>query len=258
MVDELTQESFQTGKAVVTVSVDIIQAIADACRKSEQNKQLSVEEKDNILTKVVDFVKDNYKETHGSLKSFNRDGKDVAHMDVTDERTAEIIKDVCKKSHIPIDMQEKPRADGTCSYVAFCEVKNVDQLTGILKMASEQVLEEQKAMTKEITLLNEADEPIFTQEFVKDADIDYEKLEDAGIEAVRLEIKDSQGNVLDKDDVIPGEDIKEKAKEKAEKLNPKHKKSLKDTIRDKKEQVAKKDKQRQREKIKQKSKNRAR
>ena len=33
MVDELTQESFQTGKAVVTVSVDIIQAIADACRK---------------------------------------------------------------------------------------------------------------------------------------------------------------------------------------------------------------------------------
>ena len=104
----------------------------------------------------------------------------------------------------------------------------------------------------------EADEPIFTQEFVKDADIDYEKLEDAGIEAVRLEIKDSQGNVLDKDDVIAGEDIKEKAKEKAEKLNPKHKKSLKETIKDKKEQVAKKDKQRQREKIKQKSKNRAR
>ena len=30
MVDELTQESFQTGKAIVTVSVDLITAIADA------------------------------------------------------------------------------------------------------------------------------------------------------------------------------------------------------------------------------------
>ena len=258
MVDELTNESFQTGKAIVTVSVDLIQAIAEACRKSEQNKPLNPEQKENVLKKVVGFVTENYKETHGSLKSFNKDGKDVAHLDVSDERTADIIKDICKKSHIPIDMKEKPRADGTCSYTAFCEVKNVDQLTGILKMASEQVLEEQRAMTKEITLLNEADEPIFTQEFVKDADIDYEKLEDAGIEAVRLEIKDSQGNVLDKDDVIAGENKKEKAKEKAEKLNPKHKKSLKETIKDKKEQVAKKDKQRQREKIKQKSKNRAR
>ena len=36
MVDDLTQESFQTGKAVVTVSVDIINAIADACRESER------------------------------------------------------------------------------------------------------------------------------------------------------------------------------------------------------------------------------
>ena len=36
MVDDLTQESVQTGKAVVTVSVDIINAIADACRESER------------------------------------------------------------------------------------------------------------------------------------------------------------------------------------------------------------------------------
>ena len=36
MVDELTQESFQTGKAIVTVSVDLITAIADACKRSEQ------------------------------------------------------------------------------------------------------------------------------------------------------------------------------------------------------------------------------
>ena len=176
MVDELTNESFQTGKAIVTISVDLIQAIAEACKKSEENRKLSAETKESVLKKVVGFVTDNYKETHGSLKAFNRDGKEVAHLDVTDERTADIIKDVCKKSHIPIDMKEKPRADGTCSYVAFCEVKNVDQLTGILKMASEQVLEEQRAMTKEIVLTNEADEPIFSQEFVKDTDIDYEKL----------------------------------------------------------------------------------
>ena len=36
MVDELTQESFQTGKSIVTVSVDLITAIADACKRSEQ------------------------------------------------------------------------------------------------------------------------------------------------------------------------------------------------------------------------------
>ncbi len=166
MVDELTNESFQTGKAIVTVSVDIIQAIADACRKSEENKALTAEQKENVLTKVVGMITDNYKETHGSLKSFNKDGKDVAHLDVTDERTAEIIKDVCKKSHIPVDMQEKPRADGTCSYVAFCEVKNVDQLTGILKMASEQVAEEQKAMTKEeLQAIGEKREPIILPRF---------------------------------------------------------------------------------------------
>ena len=115
-----------------------------------------------------------------------------------------------------------------------------------------------RAMTKEIVLMNEADEPIFSQEFVKDTDIDYEKLAEAGETAVKLEIKDSQGKVLDKDSLVPGEDIKNKTKEKAKKLNPKQKKSLKDTIKDKKEQVAKKDKQRQREKVKQKSKNRTR
>lgn len=258
MVDELTNESFQTGKAIVTVSVDIIQAIADACRKSEQNKALTAEQKDNVLKKAVNFISENYKETHGSLKSFNRDGKDVAHMDVTDERTAEIIKDVCKKSHIPIDMQEKPRADGTCSYVAFCEVKNVDQLTGILKMASEQVLEEQRAMTKEISLVNEADEKIFSQEFVKDSDIDLDKLQEAAGQAVRLEIKDNEGKVLTKEAVIPGEDLKEKAREKAKEFNPKRKKSLKETIKNKKEQVAKKDKNRQRERAKQKTRNQSR
>ena len=259
MVDELTQESFQTGKAIVTVSVDLIQSIAEACRKSEQAKSYMTEEqKEGILDKVVDFVTSNYKETHGSLKAFNKEGKDIAHLDVTDERTAEIIKDICKKSHIPVDMKETPRADGTSSFVAFCEVKNVDQLTAILKMASEQVLEEQKAMTKEVVLYNEEEKPVFSQEFVNDTDIDYQKLEDAGLKGVRMEIKDNQGNVLDKDYIVQGEDIKVKVKEKAEKLNPQKKKSLAETIKAKKEQSEKKDRNRQREKTKQKFKNQSR
>lgn len=259
MVDELTQESFQTGKAIVTVSVELIQSIAEACRKSEQvNPNMTNEQKDNVLNKVVDFVSSNYKETHGSLKAFNKDGKDIAHLDVTDERTADIIKDICKKSHIPVDMKETPRADGKSSFVAFCEVKNVDQLTAILKMASEQVLEEQKAITKEVVLFNEEEKPIFSQEFVRDTDIDYLKLEEASLKGVRMEIKDSQGNVLDKDDIVQGEDIKGKVKEKAEKLNPKKKKSLSETIKAKKELAKKKDKNRQREKTKQKSKNQSR
>ena len=254
MVDELTQESFQTGKMIVSVSVDIIQAIADACRKSEENKALSMEEKDNILARVVDFVKDNYKETHGSLKSFNKDGKDVGHMDVTDERTAEIIKDVCKKSHIPVDMQETPHADGTSSYVAFCEVKNIDQLAGILKMASEKVLEEQKAMTKEIVLLDENNKEIASQGFVEESSIKYEELEQKGEKAVAFEIRNQDKDVLDKGEIVPGEDLKEKIKEKAEKLNPKHQKSLKEKLKTKKELSEKIDKNRQRERVKQKSK----
>lgn len=82
MVDELTQESFQTGKAIVTVSVDLITAIADACKRSEQqNPGMSEEQKETLLGKVVDKVMSNYKETHGSLKGFNRQGKEVMSAD---------------------------------------------------------------------------------------------------------------------------------------------------------------------------------
>lgn len=96
MVDELTQESFQTGKAIVTVSVDLITAIADACKRSEQqNPGMSEEQKETLLGKVVDKVMSNYKETHGSLKGFNREGKDVTHIDVNDERTAELLEKAC-------------------------------------------------------------------------------------------------------------------------------------------------------------------
>ena len=258
MVDELTQESFQTGKAIVTVSVDIIQAIADACRKSEEAKgNMTPEQKDNVLKKVVGLVTSNYKETHGSLKTFNKDGADVAHLDVSDERTAEIIKEVCKKSHIPVDLKETPRADGTCSYVAFCEVKSVDQLTAIIEMASKQVEEEQAAMTKEIVVYNDKDEPIVSVSFVKEEDIKYERFSEVQDKAVRFEVRDYEKNVLDKGDLIPGEDTKEKIKEKAVKHAIKPKKSLKERIKDKKELSEKKDKNRQREKVKQKTKNRS-
>ena len=51
-------------------------------------------------------VMSNYKETHGSLKGFNREGKDVTHINVNDERTAELLEKACKKSHIPVDMKK--------------------------------------------------------------------------------------------------------------------------------------------------------
>ena len=114
MVDELTQESFQTGKAIVTVSVDLITAIAEACKRSEEkNPGMSAEQKETLLGKVVDKVVSNYKETHGSLKDFTS-------IDVNDERTAEILKKACKKSHIPVDMREVTRADGSVTHTA-CE-----------------------------------------------------------------------------------------------------------------------------------------
>ena len=58
MVDELTQESFQTGKAIVTVSVDLITAIADACKRSEQqNPGMSEEQKidEKTLKNIIEY-----------------------------------------------------------------------------------------------------------------------------------------------------------------------------------------------------------
>lgn len=249
MVDELTNESFQAGKAIVTVSVDLITAIAEACRCSEQaNPTMTNEQRDTLVKRVSDKVASRYKETHGSLKSFNRDGKDVTSIDVSDERTAEILKDVCKKSRIPVDMKPVARADGSKTYTAFCEVKNLEQVATLLKNSSEQVLEEQRAMTKEIVLYNEHDKPVFSQEFVKDTDIDYDKLEKAG--AVRMEIKDSSKNVIDSGEV--GSDVRSQVKEKAEALNPQKKKKLKERIAEKREKINKDDKDKNRERTKKK------
>ncbi len=172
MVDELTQESFQTGKAIVTVSVDLITAIADACKRSEQqNPGMSEEQKETLLGKVVDKVMSNYKETHGSLKGFNREGKDVTHIDVNDERTAELLEKACKKSHIPMDMKEVTRADGSITHTAFCEVKSIDQVAALLKMASEQVLEEQKEMTKTLVLYDDKGKEVMSADFVNNGQV---------------------------------------------------------------------------------------
>ena len=126
------KETMTKGKAY------LITAIADACKRSEQqNPGMSEEQKETLLGKVVDKVMSNYKETHGSLKGFNREGKDVTHIDVNDERTAELLEKACKKSHIPMDMKEVTRADGSITHTAFCEVKSIDQVAALLKMASE-------------------------------------------------------------------------------------------------------------------------
>ena len=254
MVDDLTQESFQTGKAVVTVSVDLITAIAEACKRSEEmNPGLNAEQKDTLLTKVVDKVTSNYKETHGSLKSFNREGKEVTHMDVNDERTAEILKKACKKSHIPIDMHEVTRADGSTTYTAFCEVKSIDQVAALLKMASEQVLEEQKEMTKTMVLYDEHDKEMMSVDFVKSDDIDFDGVDQVADQAVRYEIKNNRNEVLDKSDIST--DAKAQLKDAAKKQNPKKDKSLSDKIKDKKDKSQQKqqDKNRQREKSKKKN-----
>ena len=175
MVDELTQESFQTGKAIVTVSVDLITAIADACKRSEQqNPGMSEEQKETLLGKVVDKVMSNYKETHGSLKGFNREGKDVTHIDVNDERTAELLEKACKKSHIPMDMKEVTRADGSITHTAFCEVKSIDQVAALLKMASEQVLEEQKEMTKTLVPYDDKGKKVMPADFVNNGEINMD------------------------------------------------------------------------------------
>ena len=241
MVDELTQESFQTGKAIVTVSVDLITAIAEACKRSEEkNPGMSAEQKETLLGKVVDKVVSNYKETHGSLKDFNKEGKDVTSIDVNDERTAEILKKACKKSHIPVDMREVTRADGSVTHTAFCEVKSIDQVASLLKMASEQVLEEQKEMTKTLVLYDEHDQAIISADFVNNGEINMDEVEKMADKSVRFEIKDHKDEVLESGSIAPN--AKEEIKEAARKHNPKKDKTLSERIKDKKEQSQKKQK----------------
>lgn len=119
----------------------------------------------------------NYKETHGSLKGFNREGKDVTHIDVNDERTAELLEKTCKKSHIPMDMKEVTRADGSITHTAFCEVKSIDQMAALLKMASEQVLEEQKKMTKTLVLYDDKGKEVMSADFVNNGEINMDDVE---------------------------------------------------------------------------------
>lgn len=82
----------------------------------------------------------NYKETHGSLKGFNREGKDVTHT-------------------------------------AFCEVKSIDQVAALLKMASEQVLEEQKKMTKTLVLYDDKGKEVMSADFVNNGEINMDDVE---------------------------------------------------------------------------------
>ena len=258
MVDELTNESFQTGKAIVTVSVDLIQAIAEACRRSEEaHPGMSDEQKDSLLKKLTEKVTSHYKETHGSLKAFNKEGADITHLDVSDERTAEILKDACKKSHIPMDMQKVPRSDGTVAYTAFIKVESIDQVSALLKMSSERVLEEQKAMTKTLTLYNEKDEAVFTKNFVKDSDIDFDSLDKPLGESVRFDITNHKNESLDKGSIDSG--TKDRLKDKAKEMNPKQLRSLSERIKDKQKIVKKrqeqKDKNRERDKTKKKDRN---
>ena len=42
---------------------------------------MSEEQKETLLGKVADKVMSNYKETHGSLRGFNREGKDVGYVE---------------------------------------------------------------------------------------------------------------------------------------------------------------------------------
>ena len=128
--------------------------------------------------------------------------------------------------------------------------------TGTVTLTYEDLSQEEKAVTKTLTVYNEKDEAVFSQDFIHASEIDEAKLSeaiDAG--AVRYDFKDYKGETLEKGGAS-GESTKTEIKEKAEKLNPKKKKSLSERIKDKKEISEKKDKNRQREKTKQKSKNR--
>lgn len=68
-------------------------------------------------------------------------------------------------------------------------------------MASEQVLEEQKEMTKTMVLYDEHDKEMMSVDFVKSDDIDFDGVDQVADQAVRYEIKNNRNEVLDKSDI---------------------------------------------------------
>ena len=118
------------------------------------------------------------------------------HIDVNDERTAELLEKACKKSHIPVDMKKVTRADGSITHTAFCEVKSIDQMAALLKMASEQVLEEQKEMTKTLVLYDDKGKEVMSADFVNNGEINMDDVETLSKFSTRFEIKDHKNEVL--------------------------------------------------------------
>lgn len=232
-----------------------------------ENKIILIEDDKEIRGMINDYLSGEFEVTafndgmsaiqkitsYGSLKGFNREGKDVTHIDVNDERTAELLEKACKKSHIPVDMKKVTRADGSITHTAFCEVKSIDQMAALLKMASEQVLEEQKEMTKTLVLYDDKGKEVMSADFVNNGEINMDDVETLSRFSTRFEIKDHKNEVLESGSITPN--AKEEIKEAARKHNPKKDKSLTERIKDKKEQSQKKqkDKNRQREKTKKKS-----
>ena len=63
------------------------------------------------------------------------------------------------------------------SHTAFCEVKSIDQVAALLKMASEQVLEEQKEMTKTLVLYDDKGKEVMSADFVNNGEINMDDVE---------------------------------------------------------------------------------
>ena len=63
------------------------------------------------------------------------------------------------------------------THTAFCEVKSIDQVAVLLKMASEQVLEEQKEMTKTLVLYDDKGKEVMPADFVNNGEINMDDVE---------------------------------------------------------------------------------
>ena len=105
-------------------------------------------------------------------------------------------------------------------------------------MASEQVLEEQKEMTKTLVLYDDKGKEVMSADFVNNGEINMDDVETLSRFSTRFEIKDHKNEVLESGSITPN--AKEEIKEAARKHNPKKDKSLTERIKDKKEQSQKK------------------
>lgn len=226
MVDELTQQSWQTGKAVWEISVDIVKALAKGILWASD--KLFGEDQENIKLsdKLQSFIAEhNANKGMPSTLGEWASETNIDTMDISDQEVADLLEQTFKDQNI-----KYMRMDDSSFYI---EADSRNVVDGLVKGVAKQIASEREETQMEI------------------ADGLEEKLQKAGIEYERngnhiQAKKEKDKPTVEKYREDTKKIVKQTRQEKKERKNEK----VKDKIKRNQQKAAKKDKNRQRQKQK--------